>query len=180
MTAGSLHVALLRGINVSGKNMLPMPDLAAIFAATGCEDVRTYIQSGNVVYRTGTANAKRVPARATAAIAAQFGYKVPVVARTGAEFASVQAANPFLKRGTDPKTLYVAFLATVPTAAQAAALDPKRSPADRFVLVGRELYLYLPNGAGASKLTNDYLDRTLGTVSTIRNWNTVQKISALL
>lgn len=180
MTAGSLHVALMRGINVAGRNTLPMQDLAAIFAAAGCTDVRTYIQSGNVVYRASAANAKHVPALVTTAIAAQFGYKVPLVVRTAAEFTSVLAANPFLKRSTDLKILHVAFLAAVPTAAQSAALDPKRSPPDRFVLVGRDLYLHLPNGAGGSKLTNDYLDRTLGTVSTVRNWNTVQKIAALL
>lgn len=180
MTAGVLHVALLRGINVAGKNKLAMQDLIAIFKAAGCTDVRTYIQSGNVVYRTGAANAKRVPALVAAAIAGAFAYRIPVVARTAAEMTAVLAANPFLKRGTDPKTLHVAFLAGVPTAAQAAALDPKRSPADRFALVGRELYLYLPNGTARSKLTNDYLDRTLGTVSTVRNWNTVQKIAAML
>jgi uncharacterized protein (DUF1697 family) len=180
MTAGSLHVALMRGINVTGKNKLAMRDLAAIFEAAGCADVRTYIQSGNVVYRTGAANAKRVPALVTAAIARDFGYRVPVVARTAAEFAAALTANPFLKRSTDPTTLYVAFLAAVPTPAQAAALDPERSPADRFALVGRDLYVYLPNGVAGSKLTNDYLDRRLGTVSTVRNWNTVGKIAALL
>lgn len=180
MTASPLHVALLRGINVGGKNMLPMKDLAAMFTAAGATDVQTYIQSGNVVFRAGAASAKRMPALVTAAIAAKFGYQIPVVTRTAAEFVAVLAANPFLKRAADPRALHVAFLADTPTAAQAAALDPKRSVPDEFALRGRDLYLYLPNGAGRTKLTNAYLDRTLGTISTGRNWNTVQKLAALL
>ncbi len=84
--------------------------------------------------------------------------------------------NTFLKRGVDPGTLHVAFLADVPEAQRVAALDSRRSPGDSFEIRGRHIYLWLPNGVARTKLTNDYFDRTLRTTSTLRNWNTVQKL----
>ena len=167
------YVALLRGINVAGKNRLPMKDLRAMFERAGCSDVRTYIQSGNVVFGASAKVAAQVGAQVTAAIAKQLGLKVPVVVRTASELAAVVADNPFLREGEALTRLHVAFLAHAPNEAAFAALDPERSPPDRFGLLGRELFLCCPNGMGRTRLTNDYLDRTLGTVSTVRNWNTV-------
>src|ERR1051326_504418 len=95
---GARHVALLRGINVGGKNKLPMAELAELFTTAGCTDVRTYIQSGNVVFHAGAELAPRVPALISARIAEEFGLAVPLVLRSGAELAEVVAANPFLKR----------------------------------------------------------------------------------
>jgi uncharacterized protein (DUF1697 family) len=115
----------------------------------------------------------RVPALVAAALEAELGLAAPVVGPSAAELAAVAAGNPFLPEGADPATLHVAFLAAEPRAAAVATLDPDRSPPDRFRVVGRELYLCLPNGVARSRLTNDYLDRTLGTTSTIRSWRTV-------
>jgi uncharacterized protein (DUF1697 family) len=85
-------------------------------------------------------------------------------------------SNPFLKRGADTGTLHVAFLADIPDAKRVAELDSKRSPGDSFEIRGQHIYLWLPNGVARTKLTNDYFDRTLRTTSTLRNWNTVQKL----
>ena len=164
--ARSTYVALLRGINVGGKNKLPMAELARIFAAAGCEDVRTYIQSGNVVFSAG-------PKLGPLQLATRLRLEVPVVIRSSAELARVVARNPFLKRRIDHDWLHVAFLADAPDRSRAASLDPDRSPGDEFVLRGREIYLHLPNGAGKSKLTNAWFDSKLATTSTIRNWRTV-------
>jgi uncharacterized protein (DUF1697 family) len=165
-------IALLRGINVGGKHILPMKELAALFTACGCTDVETYIQSGNVLFRT-----KRKPEKLAAAIeraiAERYGFEVPVVTRTATELHGVARKNPFLAAGADPATLGVAFLAKLPGAARVAALDPKRSPPDEFAVRGRDVYLRLPNGFAKTKLTNAYLDTTLGTVSTARNWRTL-------
>jgi uncharacterized protein (DUF1697 family) len=177
--SASAHVALLRGINVGGKHKLAMAELTRIFDGLGCREVRTYIQSGNVVYLAEAALAARIPALVAAALEAQLGLAVPVVGRSAAWLAAVAAGNPFLAEGADPATLHVAFLAAEPRAAALAALDPERSPPDRFRAVGRELYLCLPNGVARSKLSNDYLDRTLGTTSTIRNWRTLLALVAL-
>jgi uncharacterized protein (DUF1697 family) len=174
-----VHVAFLRGINVGGKNSLPMKDLAEMFAQAGCADVRTYIQSGNVVFRANEAVARRVPAFVSTAIAKRFRFQASVQTRTARELRAIAKRNPFLRKGVDPDRLHVAFLATEPASTQAAALDPARSPPDEFVLHGREIFLRLPNGAGRSKLTNAYFDSKLGTVSTLRNWRTVLQLLEL-
>ena len=167
------YVALLRGINVGGKNKLPMLKLAAIFTEAGCTDVRTDIQSGNVVFSVAPGCAKRLPGLISHGIADRFGYRVPVVLRTVDEFQQVAGSNPFPKSDADAGTLHVAFLAELPDQRLITALDPTRSPGDSFKVRGREIYLRLPNGVARTKLTNDYFDSTLATTSTIRNWRTV-------
>jgi uncharacterized protein (DUF1697 family) len=170
------YVALLRGVNVGGKNILPMKDLAAIFVAAGCKDVSTYIQSGNVVFSAPAAMLKKLPAQISASIEKRFGYKVPVVLRSNQQLAQAIAGNPFLKAGQDPKTCHAMFLADTPTAQTAKLLDPNRSPGDFFEVCGGEIYLHLPNGSAKSKLTNAYFDSKLTTVCTVRNWATVLKL----
>jgi uncharacterized protein (DUF1697 family) len=170
------HVALLRAINVSGRNKLPMKDLAAMFVGAGCSDVVTYIQSGNVVFRAPATVLKKLPQTISQCIADDFGHKVPVVIRSHEQIAAVVRGNPFLKAGEPEKTLHLVFLADLPSAEAVAKLDPQRSPPDRFIVAGQDIYLHLPNGAGQSKLTNAWMDSKLSTVSTARNWNTVLKL----
>ncbi len=166
-------VALLRGVNVGGKNKLPMKHLAALFEGAGAKDVRTYIQSGNVVFHASATRASAIASKVRAAIGKELGLRVPVVLRSGRELRAVLAANPFLRAGVPTERLHVFFLETKPTAAAVAALDPKRSAYDVFEVRGSEVFLFCPEGLGKSKLTNDYFDRTLKTVSTARNWRTV-------
>lgn len=173
----SIHVALLRAVNVGGNNRLPMRDLVAMFEAAGARDVRTYIQSGNVVFDAAPRAAPRIVAAVRDAIARDLGLRVPLVLRTAAELHGAAAGNPFLAEEED--RVYVGFLADLPTKAAVAALDPGRSPPDRFVVRGREIYLHLPTGAARTKITVDWLDRNLGTVTTLRNWRTVTKLDAM-
>ena len=170
------HVALLRGINVGGKNMLPMKDLARMFTQAGCRDVVTYIQSGNVVFHAPAPLLKRLPAVISAKIAEDFGHSVPVVLRSHEELETVIRGNPFPEAVQQEKTLYVAFLAAAPSAEAIAKLDPQRSPPDRFVVAGRDMYLHLLNHAAKTKLTNAWMDSKLSTVSTARNWATILKL----
>jgi uncharacterized protein (DUF1697 family) len=176
---GGVHVALLRGVNVGGNNILPMRDLAAMFQAAGCSNVQTYIQSGNVLFSADAALAARIPAVIGKAIVTRFGFAAPVVVRTARELAEVAKHNPFLKTGADPKTLHAVFLLEAPTAARVATLDPRQSPPDEFAVRGKEIYLRCPNGMGRSKLTAAYFDSRLATTGTARNWNTVLKLVAL-
>ena len=171
--AADTFVALLRGINVGGKNKLPMRDLAALCTKLGCRDVRTYIQSGNVVFAAAPRVAARFAAELSRGIEDEFGLKVPVVMRSAAQLRAVVAGNPWIARGVDAEQLHVAFLADPPARAAVAALDQQRSPGDAFVVAGQEVYLHLPNGVARSKLTNAWFDAQLDTVSTIRNWRTV-------
>lgn len=171
--SSDIHVAFLRGINVGGKNILPMKALAEMFVAAGATDVETYVQSGNVVCRARSAVAKKLPTLIHDAIMKRFGYAIPVVMRSRDELRAVVRANPFLAIGADPKKLHVAFLRDAPGASRLAKLDAKRSPGDAFIARGRDLYLRLPSGVAKTKLTNAYLDSTLATISTVRNWRTV-------
>ena len=133
--AARTHVALLRAINVGGRNSLPMKDLAAICEAAGCKDVVTYIQSGNVAFGASAALAKKLPAVLEKAILAKAGIRVPVIVRTAAELAAVARANPYVKAGAlEEAGLHVGFLADEPTKERIAMLDPKRSPPDEFVV----------------------------------------------
>jgi uncharacterized protein (DUF1697 family) len=170
----STHVALLRGVNLGGKNCVPMKELAEIFANAGCADVRTYIQSGNVVFRATRALAESLPPRITEQIAKRFGCQIPVVLRTAEQLAAAVRNNPF--REVPQEALHVYFLAGLPDASRLAQLDPNRSKPDAFVVHGREIYLHLPNGIGRSKLTNAYFDSKLATTSTARNWRTTLKL----
>ena len=174
-TAGA-NVALLRGINVGGKNKLPMADLVAMFREVGCDDVRTYIQSGNVVFSAGPDLVGDIPSLISASIMDQFGYSIPVVTRTASEFEEIVRANPFAETGAEANRLHVMFLADLPDRAHVEALDPNRSPSDEFAVLGREVFLHFPNGVARSKLTNAYFDSSLSTTSTSRNWRTVGKL----
>jgi uncharacterized protein (DUF1697 family) len=167
-----LHVALLRGVNVGGKNRVAMKDLATHFENAGCTDVQTYVQSGNVVFRAPRA----VATRAVRDVAKRLASPFAIVLRSAAEWMELAQQHPFEGPGVDPKQLHVAFLADRPPDARVRSLDPDRSPPDVFQVRGREIYLHTPKGIARSKLTTDYFDEVLGTTSTMRGWTTVQRL----
>ncbi|MGH3057168.1 MAG: DUF1697 domain-containing protein [Gaiellaceae bacterium] len=179
MSASRTFVALLRGINLAGRNRVPMPELRSALESLGLEDVVTHIQSGNVVFRSRGGRAQGLTARIEGRIAEAFGIEVVVLLRTPAELTKVAGGNPFMCGGADPSRLHVVFLSGKPTRKAAAELDPDRSPLDEFRLAGREIYLHLPNGFGRSKLTVDDFERRLGVAATARNWKTVTKLVEL-
>jgi len=172
------HLALLRGINVGGKAVLPMKELATIFAAAGASSVKTFIQSGNVVFEA--ADAEAVGAQVTMEIARVYGYPGRIVLRGAEELRKAYTGNPFAKAGAPVETLHVYFLADWPDAKAVKGLDAERSPGDSFAVKGREIFLHVPNGMARTKLTNAYFDSNLKTVSTARNWKTVGKLVELV
>jgi uncharacterized protein (DUF1697 family) len=179
---GSEHevcIALLRGVNVGGRNKLPMKRLVAIVEAVGGGSAVTYIQSGNVVFEAARDRQAELPGAIMAAIAEEENITTPVLLRTLAQLRRVVAGNPYLERGCDPAELHVAFLAELPAAERVATLDPERSPPDEFCVRGCEIYLRCPDGMARTKLTNAFFDSRLGTTSTVRNWRTTQKLLAL-
>lgn len=173
------HVAWLRGINVGGKNSLPMATLVELCAAAGATDVRTYIQSGNVVARIPPRKLTRFATTLEAAIVDAVGFEAPVILRSVAALQAAVRDNPYLARGVSADQLHLGFVRDRPTAARVAALDHDRSPPDAFTVKGDHVYLHLPNGVGRSKLTNAYFDRALGTITTVRNWRTVLAVLEL-
>jgi uncharacterized protein (DUF1697 family) len=178
MDATTTFVALLRGINVGGKKKIPMAELRSLFSSLGFEDVVTYIQSGNVVFRSTDGDADEISARIEGKITRVFELDPAVLLRTPTELEKIVEHNPYSSR-TDLSKLHVVFLDRIPAANAAAELDPGRSHPDEFTLRGREIYLHLPNGAGRSKLTIDYFERVLGARSTQRNWNTLLRLIEL-
>lgn len=180
MAQSETFVALLRGINVGGKHKLPMKELAPIFADAKCSDVRTYIQSGNVVFAAPPSLAQKLPMLLAKNIEERFGFAVPVIIRNRDELAQVVRENPFLKQALPETTLHVYFLADQPSPAALKSLDPNRSVPDEFRVAGRHIYLHTPNGMGRTKLTSTYFDSKLATVCTARNWATVQTLLGMM
>ena len=173
------HIALLRGINVGGKNKLPMKDLARMFVEVGCHDVRTFIQSGNVIFSADSEVILLVRDRIVKQIAMRYQYQTSLILRTVADLDAIVRSNPFLERAVPQDDLHVLFLADIPESSAVSRLDANHSPPDEFELCGREIYLRLPNGAGKTKLTNAYFDSRLATTSTGRNWRTTTKLLEL-
>jgi len=171
-------VALLRGVNVGGKNVLPMRELAAMFVAAGCVEVETYVQSGNVVFGAAEDEVGGLAGVIEGGVAERFGIRSPVILRSAAEMRRVVAGNPFA--GVADLSLHVYFLRDLPTAVKVRGLDYARSAGDSFAVVGREIYLHLPNGMARTKLTNVYFDRALGTVCTARGWKTVGRLAEMM
>jgi uncharacterized protein (DUF1697 family) len=174
------HVALLRGVNLGGKNKLAMKDLVSLFTEAGCHNVRTYIQSGNIIFNAAPKITARLPESIPAQIKKCFDCRTQIILRTGEELRDVVQHNPFVEAGAAEETLHTVFLADLPVSSNTHVLDPHRSPPDEFVVRGREVYLRLPHGAARTKLTNSYFDSKLGTASTIRNWRTVLKLLELV
>jgi uncharacterized protein (DUF1697 family) len=178
MAATNTFVALLRGINVGGKNKIAMTELRSSLTSLGLEDVATYIQSGNVAFRSPR-DADDLSTTIEHEIASVFGIQPAVLLRTSVELEKIADNNPYVTGEADLSKLHVVFLDRAPARSAAAKLDPERSPPDEFTLRGREIYLHLPNGSGRSKLTIDYFEQRLGVRATARNWNTLRKLIEL-
>ena len=189
-------VALLRAGNVSGQNRVPMAELRASMAAAGYGDVRTYLQSGNIVFAAAAdpdadAGAGRQAAAAQELATAvhrlierKFGCDVRVLVLTAAELARVAVANPFLRAagsGFDEKSLHATFLEEPASEADFAGLAIPAQPGERAKLAagGRVIYLHLPHGYGRTKLHNGYFERRLGAAATTRNWRTVLALAEM-
>jgi uncharacterized protein (DUF1697 family) len=166
------YIALLRGINVGGHNKIAMKELQAALGEAGFSDVRTYIQSGNIVLRSP--NIEPVVADTIRhTIAGGFRLQIPVVVRTAEEWADVVERQPFPEGCEDLSRWYVTFFDRFPPGID---LDPNRSPGDRFRVIGREAHLYLNGGVANTRLSHDWFEKQLSVTATARNWNTVLKL----
>ena len=173
------YVALLRGINVGGRTRVKMDDLRRLFVALDHADVRSYLQSGNVIFKSPIEEPSCLAADVERSIARDLGLTVTVVLRTADDLAQVVANNPFLGRGADPATLHVTFLADAPDRDRAARLETPAGQPDELALAGREVYLHCPNDYGRTKLNNASIERRLGVSATTRNWRTVTTLRDL-
>ncbi|MFF8731204.1 DUF1697 domain-containing protein [Streptomyces sp. NPDC015171] len=174
------HIALLRGVNVGGRTRIAMAELRGLFDGMGFEDVRTHLQSGNVVFAVPDGRpAAELAAGIEQRIADDLGVTLSVLLRTGDSLARTLAANPYLGEEDDPAKLHVTFLAREPTAEQAARLVVPAGETARFTLAGDEIHLHVPDGYGRTKLNNAFVERRLGIPATTRNWRTVGALHGL-
>lgn len=172
-----IGVAFIRGINVGGKNLLPMADLRAMCGRLGLRDAQTYIQSGNLVFRAGTREVSRAASVLEAAIEQARGFRPSVVVRTLDELRAMVAQSPFVsRRGLLTDRLLVMFL-TAPHAASAQrTLEAIGDVPEEVRLAGRDVYLHFPNGIARPKLPMATVERAVGVPGTCRNWNTIGKL----
>lgn len=169
-------VALLRGVNVGGKNKIAMSALKEIVADCGYEGARTYVQSGNVVF-LASVTPETAAKRLKAAIADALSITPDVIVRSRDELADVVAHNPYADRSADPTHVHVGFMPGS-TKASLDGFDADRYAPEEARAIGRELFLYCPHGLGRSKLAED-LGRRKGPAGTMRNWRTVTKLLEL-
>lgn len=171
-------VALIRGINVGGKNSLPMKELTGVLEDMGCANVKTYIQSGNAVFGS-TSTTARLAEDIAAEIVGRRGFRPHVLVLEKSEFEQAIENNPFRGGEHDPRALHFGFLDAVPPSPDLSNLEALRAPDERFELVGQVFYLFAPAGVGRSRLAAK-TEKALGVSMTDRNWNTVSKIMSML
>ena len=170
------YIALIRGLG--GKYIVPMKELVRLMERIGLRDVRTYIQSGNAVFRSKKINVAAVSARIKAAIQRGYGFAPEVIIVTLAELSKAMAANPYREAESNHKSLHLHFMAAAPKAPDLDTLDALRADGERFALKGKVFYLHAPAGVGRSKLFAR-IEKKLGVPATARNWRTVCKLKEL-
>lgn len=174
------YIALLRGINVSGKNMIRMDNLKKIFEDLHLLNVRTYIQSGNVVFQTDRSEPEQLAIDIAIGIKSTTGFEVPVLVLTQQELQKIIVKNPFSGNAArNPTFLHVTFLRSVTQTDKIQEIEAKKEGEEEFRIMGKAVYLYLPHGYGRTKLNNSLFENKLKVHATTRNWNTVQELARM-
>jgi len=171
------YIAMLRGINIGASKRVEMARLRNLFESLGFRQVRTYIQSGNVVFE-GRGAASSLAAKIDKAMRAEFGFGALVIARTGEEMSRALENNPFVNESrSEPAKVHVCFLSEAPAAEAMKKLEALATKAERVKCAGSEVYVYHVDGLGKAKvLTHGVLEKVLAVKATMRNWNTVSKL----
>jgi len=172
------YIALFRGINVGGNNILPMKELVAHLENLGSHRVKTFIQSGNAVFQNKEASASELSNRISAAIKESHGFEPQVFLMDLVEMENAIASNPFPEAESEPKTLHLYFLASTPKNPDLKTLDSIKRDSERFNLTDKVFYLHAPDGIGRSKLAAR-VEKMLGVAVTARNWRSVCNIMAM-
>lgn len=176
-SSGCQYVALLRGINVGGHKIVKMDLLRAALEAMGLSDVKTYVQSGNVVFKAPLQASTKLATRIEEMVEKRFGISASVIVKTADEIGAAVKNNPFMKeKDVDVSKLHVTFLSEAPAKAAVKKLEGISFPPERFRFGVSEIFLHCPNGVGVSKLPIQLFEKTLGVRATSRNWRTVNKL----
>lgn len=170
------YIALLRGINVSGKNIIKMAELKTMFQKLDFENVETYIQSGNVVFGSEISSTEKLASNISNAINETFKIHVPVMVLSAKEFTEIRNANPFISSEKyDVSFLHVTLLSEPPAVHLTKAIN-QDDYNDEFIITNKAVYLYCSNGYGQTKLTNTFFENKLKVKATTRNWKTINEL----
>jgi uncharacterized protein (DUF1697 family) len=176
----SVKVTFLRGVNMAGHCSMKMSDLLSIYKKLGFKDAVTYIQSGNVVF-TSTENEKKIATEIEKAILKKFGYSVPVMVRTADEIQRINQLNPYIHESDfEAGKSSVIFLYNEPDSDQVAKVADINYPPDMFKIIGREIFIYCPDGFGRTKLYTNFFENKMKVTGTARNWKTITAISEIV
>src|SRR5262245_2377501 len=178
-TSMKTYIALFRGINVGGNHMLPMKELKVVLEKNGCEDVRTYIQSGNVILNSSASDVAKLAKQLSAAVAKSHGFEPRVLLLTRAELERAAAGNPFPGAAENPQSVHLFFLDGVPKKPDFSVLEAVKTKTEAFALKDRVLYRHTPYGLGRSKMATR-VEKCLGVQSTARNWRTVTTLLGMM
>lgn len=173
----SKFIALLRGINVSGQKKIKMSDLKTLFEETGFQSVETYIQSGNVIFSAKEKSKSKLEDKISSAIKSKFGFDVRIIVVTPDEIEYVIKNNPFIKKKKETEKLYVTFLSEKPLTVNTDKLSSiDYSPEEYIIIDGTYIYLFVPNGYGKAKLSNNLFENKLKVLGTTRNLKTIKTL----
>jgi uncharacterized protein (DUF1697 family) len=175
------YVALLRGINVSGKNKIKMAELKEHLTEWGLIDVQTYIQSGNLVFRSSEQDPSALVTSIQNGIQQTYGYDVDVKVFSAPDFLQACQESPYAsKKGIDIAHLHLTFLEAAPTSQQLESLQTRAKGEEAFEVKGNRIYLYCPHGYGRTKLSNNDIERVCKQSATTRNWKTMMQLQEML
>lgn len=175
------YIALLRGINVSGHNIINMDALKGALGDLNFSAIRTYIQSGNILFETDRTDTNHLAKMIGETILEHFGCSVPVIIRNQPELEFISKNNPFLRgRLENTENLYVSFLTETPEDTKVKKIMEIKFLPDEFIISGNEIYLFCPDGYGRTKLSNQFFENKLKTTATTRNWKTILKLKQLM
>lgn len=175
------YISILRGINVSGQKKILMSDLKALYEDLKFKDVITYIQSGNVIFKTAEKlSDKNLSEKIEKAIFKKYNFLVPVIIRRINEIKNVIKANPFLKnKNINTEKLHVTFLAEAPEKIYLEAIKKYDFTPDEYIISGTAIFLHIPESYGNTKLSNNFFESKLKVSATTRNWKTINKLAEL-
>ena len=174
------HIALLRGINVSGQKIIKMAELKVHFENLEFENVQTYIQSGNVIFCSKEKDNKKLKKIIESKIHEVYNFSVSVIILTKEDLQSAISNSPFNENNSDISKVYISYLDSIPDEIPLAELDKYKSPTEEFRIIGNNIYLYFPDGYGRTKLNNNILEKKLNVRSTSRNWKTSNKLLKMI
>lgn len=176
----NIFITLLRGINVSGQKLIKMSELKILFEDLGFTQVTTYIQSGNVVFKSKKRNLNDIEGEIQRGLKSKFNFDVQVFVITSDELENIISNNPFIKKNKEEAKLYVTFLSKIPDAEKLDVLSKFNFETEEYRVYRRNIFLHFPNGYGKAKLNNNLIEKKLGLFATTRNWNTMINLSEII